>query len=399
MVSLDNRSAVWDSIAEFLTELATPGPMQEIAMQHSRGSIAPYDLIQRDFRELDSAETLRTTWDTERLVLMQSVQGHAHEGHGRFRGSRYPDTSMDDISRALRLDPTWVRAERQTLIDEICAYVDRVIAGDDDAPLSNEDGVGFIGSSMFRDLKVSGGDVLKGLYMGGLRDTPEYRFAMETEYGITIGGGKCYLVDTKVMDDMRLNGDVLAHSAHEEMIDFYRDRGLIYADAGPDTGDLEYLYVRHRRGEGASDDAAVVVAGLLYGVGVAVGVFLADAIDTFEKHVPVFSDQDSGLARGIGERYGDLGVTDEQVKHLAYLAAVPARSSIPVPDSSLRHLLLVDRKHDLTAIESHLRFVQNKPCPVIHLGHENVVNRDFYDYVRARVESMPEPIAKPRRRK
>ena len=66
-------------------------------MYHNRRHVAPYDLIARDFRELDALETLRTTWDNERLILMQSVQGHAHEGHCTFAGRRFPNTTIDDI--------------------------------------------------------------------------------------------------------------------------------------------------------------------------------------------------------------------------------------------------------------------------------------------------------------
>ncbi len=354
-------------------------------MQTLRRGIAPNDTIQMDFRQLDATDNLRTTWDIERLILLQSVQGHAHEGHGRFHNTRYPNTTIDDISRALRLDPVWVRVERQKLIDEIKEYVDRVIRGEEMPHLTNVEGAGLLGSSMFRETTVSGHEVLRGLYLGGLRDDPAIRFPMEAKYGITIGGGKCYLVDTKIMDKMGLDDEILAHGAHEDMIDYYRSVGLIAADHGADGNGLEYVYIRHRRGHGASDDAAVVAAGLLYGIGTAIGVFLADAIDTLEKHVPVFSDQDAELARYIKEHYPKLDVDEADAERLAFLSAVPDNSAIDVPDSSIRHMMLIDRKHDLTAIESHLLFVQGKPCPPIRIGHEEVLNKDFYEYMQQRM--------------
>lgn len=358
-------------------------------MHHARRHVAPYDLIARDFRELDALETLRTTWDIERLIFMQSVQGHAYEGHCAFAGRKYPNTTLDDISRSLRLDPSVVRADRQKLIDEIVAYVDRAIAGDEKPPLANGDGKPLLGSSMFQNLRVPGRDVLRGLYLGGLRDDPEVRFEMESRYGITIGGGKCYLVNTKVMDDLGLHGEILAHGAHEDMISYYRNTGLIVAEEGPDEADLEYMYVRYRRGLGASDDTAIVAAGMLYGLGAAVGVFLADAIDTLEKYVPVFSDQDNKLARRVKASCPDLDLAESDVRHLAFLSAIPEHSRIDVPDCSLRHLLLVDRNHDLTAIESHLLFVQKRHYGTIRIGHENVKNKDFYEYVREKVSSSP----------
>ena len=358
-------------------------------MNYARRGVAPFSLLERDFRALDSAVTLRTTWDIERLILVQSVQGHAHEGHCTFAGHKYPNTSIDDISRSLRLDPKLVRSERQKLIDEIKAYVDRVIAGEENPPFTDEEGKGLLGSGMFRHLDVLGRDVLRGLYLGGLRDDAEIRFDMEARYGITIGGGKCYLVNTRVMDELKLDGDILAHGAHEDMIDYYRQQGLIVADTGPDSGDLEYMYIRFRRGLGASDDTAIAAAGLVYGLGEAVGVFLADAIDTLEKHVPVFSDQDNELARKIEAEYPRLGLDERDVRHIAFLSAIPEYGNLDVPDCSLRRLMLVDRHHDLTPIESHLLFVQRRPFACIPIGHEEVLNRKFYRYVEDRLESSP----------
>ncbi len=358
-------------------------------MYFNRMQVAPYGIIAQDFRELDAAETLRTTWANERLILMQSVQGHAHEGHRVFSGRRYPNTTMDDISRALRIDPVIVRADRQKLIDEITAYADRVMAGDDSCQLANENGEPLLGSSMFHNIDVCGRDVLKGLCLGGLRDDAKVRFEMEARYGITIGGGKCYLVNTKVMEEMGLNGDILAHSAHEDMLDYYRSKGLIVGETGPDMGDLEYMYIRYRRGHGASDDTAIIAAGLVYGFGVAVGVFLADAIDTLEKHVLCFSDQDNALARKIMDKCPDLGISDGDLRHIAYLCATPDEASIQVPDSSLRLLMDIDRESDCTAVESHLLFVQQKKYPNMQIGHEGTGNVDLYEYVRDRVDKSP----------
>lgn len=361
-------------------------------MYHTRLHVAPYDIIQKDFIELDALENLRTNWDTERLILLQSVQGHAHEGHRVFNGMKYPNTTIDDISRSLRLDPAWVRSERQKLIDDVYGYVDRVIAGDTNAPLANQEGEPLLKSSMFRTIQVSGTDVLKGLYLGGLRDDAKVRFDMESKYGITIGGGKCFLVDTEVMDKMGLTGDVLAHSEHGDMIDSYKKSGLIVGEEGPDSGNLEYMYIRFRRGLGASDDTAIIAAGKIYGIDVAVGVFLADMIDTLEKHVPVFSDQDNRLARSIKDRFPDATVSDAELRQITYLSATPENAPIPVPDCSLRHMLSVDRSNDITTMECHFQFIQSRKYPHLHIGSDQVPNGDYYHYVEERLASSPGPL-------
>jgi hypothetical protein len=285
-----------------------------------------------------------------------------------------------------------VRTARQQLIDEIKAYVRKVIAGDNRPLLINDEGLGFLGSGMFNSIDLPGHDVLRGLYLGGLRDDTGTRFDMERRYGINIGGGKCYIVNTSVMEDMGLNGDILAHSSHEDMLEYYRDTGLITADSGADGGDLDYMYIRHRRGRGASDDAAIIAAGLLWGYGTAVGVFLADAIDTLEKYVPIYSDQDEDLARFIGANYKNLDVDESDARKITYLSAVPDEAPIEVPDSSLRHLMAINTAHDLTLIESHLLFVRGIRIPSIKMGSEGTPSHALYAYVRDRIANMPKEL-------
>src|SRR2546429_8840193 len=126
-------------------------------------------MIRQDFHALDSHETLRTTWENEQLILVQSVEGHAHEGHGLFRGNRYPNTTIDHIAQALRLDPVSVKEDRQAMIDTLIWYVERALRGDPNASLVADDGNPLLGISTLRYLSVNPMDVLRGLYLGGLR--------------------------------------------------------------------------------------------------------------------------------------------------------------------------------------------------------------------------------------
>ena len=137
--------------------------------------IAPADMIRRELRYLENRETLRTRLDVEEMIFIQSIVGRAHEGHGGFRGQRYVDTGEDDVAAALRLDPWGVRRDRQQLIDAIGGYVRRAI--EDKAPgyLLDEEGEPLLGIGSFRFMPVDPRDVLRGLYLGGLRDTPEAR--------------------------------------------------------------------------------------------------------------------------------------------------------------------------------------------------------------------------------
>ena len=71
--------------------------MKHHSPHHRPGAALP-EFIRQDFKALNSLETLRTTWPIEQLILIQSVQGHAHEGHALFAGRRFPNTTMDDVA-------------------------------------------------------------------------------------------------------------------------------------------------------------------------------------------------------------------------------------------------------------------------------------------------------------
>ena len=346
--------------------------------------VASDELIREDFHALDARETLRTASYVEELILMQSVEGHAHEGHGLFYGRRYPNTNQDDIARALRRDPAAIKSERQQLIDEIRLFAEEAAGCESPRGIVNGEGRPLLRIGAFRAMTIDCHSVLRGLFMGGLRDCPEIRSVVEDRYGINIGYGKSYMVDQHVMHGMGLSGDRLAREAHEDEIQEFKRRGLIVDGPAEASDHVAYMYIRHRVGTGASDDAAIVVGGLLYDLSTAVGVFLADAIDTLEKYVPIYSDQDKELAEYIEKSYPALDVNRHDVVRLAYLAACP-EGDHEIPDSSLRHMLQIDRKRDQCALESHLLFVAGRPFAPQELDHGQTTNARFYRYIEQRL--------------
>jgi len=354
----------------------------------SSGSVAPPDLIRRDFAFLDARETLRTSRSNEELLLIQSILGRAHEGHGTFRGRSFPNTVLDDVVRALRLDPMAVMGERQSLIDEVRAYARAAAAGMSQTALVDENGTPLIGVSTLRFLQVNPIEVLRGLYLGGLRDDPDIRAEAEKETGLRIGGGRCYFVDFTRMEAMGLTAEDLAHGEWEAHLDMFRQEGLIVDQRESSRRRVYYQYIRHRKGDGASDDAAIAGSGFLWGLSVALGVFLADAVDTLEKYVPRYSDQDEDIALEIEQRCPNLGVGRREVKLLIRVAVATGEDGDTLPDSSLRHLLSIDRDTDLCAIEAHILAVQGTPAPVIGLGHERMPSDEFYAALRKRLKGV-----------
>ena len=356
-----------------------------------RAAVSPAELIREDFQRMLYTMRLRATGPATEVILMQSCEGHAQMGHGAFAGRRFPNTEMEDIVAALGRDPMSVARERQVLIDEVFEWVDRTIEGDAPKTLVNGEGEGLIGCGLLRHLEVDAPDVLRGIYVGGLRDDSELRLHVEQDTGLRIGGGHSRFVDADVMQKMGLDGYHLANGDHADKLEEYRQLGLIVDDPGPSRRDdrVRYMYVRERTGGGTSDDAAIITAGKLYNLSVALGVFLADAIDTLEKFVVEYADQDDDLARHIEEAYPDLDLTLEDVSRIIWLCAVPPEREQPVPDSSLRHLLEIDPHSDQTALESHLAYLRGNPYSRQLIASEDVPNVDFYQWFEARLAAHP----------
>jgi hypothetical protein len=117
-------------------------------------------------------------------------------------------------------------------------------------------------------------------------------------------------------------------------------------------------------------------------------VFLADAIDTLEKYVPQarYGDQDWELAKEIEREYRNLDLTMDDVYALTSVARGSEDGS--VPDSSLRHLLRVDRKVDQCARGAHLLAAAGEPYAPLSLGHRKVPSNQFYAEIKRRVTEI-----------
>lgn len=347
--------------------------------------IAPYEMLREDFRELTSRIVLRTALDVEQLLLIPSVTSHAHIGANVFHGRRYPNTTEDDTVRALRLNTDLVKLDRQNLIDEVKDYATRVMAGESIDTLTNRKGECLMRIGLFRYLDIDPKGIVQGLFLGGLRDEAGVRHEAEKRYNAKIGSGKSHLVNKKVMSELNLSGDILAKEAHENKIEEFKKSGLIVDQPGEDVASM---YIRYVAGPGASDDAAILMAGKLFGLSAAIGVFLADAIDTLEKYTKVHRDQDSDLARFIEQQMPNLGMNRDDAYLLTYLAAVPEGEERVTPDNSVRGFLQVDRKHDLCALESHLLYLMGKPTPMMEIDQGKCTNMAHYRYIESRIAAL-----------
>ena len=344
-------------------------------------------LIRADFDRLLKRERLDVSAAVERLILIQTVEGHAHNGHGAFRPRRFVDVTTADVVRALRLDAAKVKRARQKLIDDVFGWVERAVAGEDATALADADGKPLFSVPFLADFTVEPAAVLRGIYVGGKRDNSDVRAGVEAETGITIGGGSCYVVDADVMREMDLDSEKLSHGAHEDEIEEFRKNGLI-VELPPEKVDddrYRYLYIRDRAGPGHSDDAAFVLAGAIWGVDCALGVFLADAVDTIEKYSEKYTDQDDELSAAVaaGDAYDPSWERD--LKDLTFLSAVPEDDDDLVPDSSLRYFLRVDVDASRCALQNHLDFIAGRPTVPMIVGFDRVLSVKFYRWARERL--------------
>jgi CBS domain-containing protein len=357
--------------------------------------VAPRELIQQDFRNLKSSERLYTSPKIEDLIFMQSIEGRAHNGAGAFNKRSYVNTTIDDIVRALGRSPKATKTKRQELIDEIVEFVDSALGDDPRDRLVTRNGKPFLGIPFFKEKTVNYHDILKGLYLGGLRDDVDIRSMTEELFNIDIGYGRCYLVDTDVMGEMGLDAEDLAHDGNEERLEEFKSLGLIVDETKTkyrDAKHIKYLYIRHHVGPGESDDTAIVASGLMYNVDVALGVFLADAIDTLEKYVSIYRDQDNDLARYIKENYTFLDCDEKDACELSYVAAIPRERIDEVPDSSLRYLLSIDEEAGQSAFETHINFVEGKPIQQMPISHSRVPVTQLYEFIKEKLKTLKKDV-------
>ncbi len=353
--------------------------------------IAPKELIWKDFRKLQHIEELLTDPMVEDLLFMQTIEGHSHNGDGAFNGQAFVDTTINDIVEVLGRDTFIVRAKRQMLIDEIYDFAVRVINGDKLNRLVNIKGEPLMRCPLFLDWEVDGREVLKGLYLGGLMDDFEMRKKVNSKYDTRLGGGKPYLVDMRVMERLGLDGEKLSHGDHEDHLEKYQKEGLIIEPNNVDFlrhSDIRFQYIRHRKGPGVSDDLAVIMGGLLYNTSVALGAYLADAIDTLDKFALKFVEQDDYLAHSIKNGFPELNITDDEVYKYIYMIAIPEGMEEDIPDSSQKYFLKINKDAQMTTLESHYRFINGLPTPSFKIAYERVFNTKLYDFVEKRMKQV-----------
>lgn len=352
--------------------------------------------VNSDYASLLGNVSLRVRDPVRSLLLMQTLIGHAQNGHGKFRHgrfrSKYPNATLDDIVLALLRDPEEIRRQRQEIIDSIFDFTSNIIHCPGYPGYVDSKGKPLLALTLDLGLDDPAA-VLTGIYLAGCMDNFQWRTKVMERYDVDIGGGECVAVDLEAKE-FRMKGLTLEDLAHKEWSDDeirgLEDAGVIIThDAKASTNKLVSAYVRHKKGKGTSDDLAIVLAGRLYGKDAAIGAFLCDAVDTWDKYaerlVPGGQDEHLGaLVRGqedvIRNAYPNFKIpSEEEVVRFIYTISLEKANNHAISNSQ-RYMLQVDELAGQSAMESHLNYVMGNHYSPMFLGHinSNVTNVELY---------------------
>jgi len=394
--------------------------------------LPPKELVVADFYDLLDTVPLRTDETNRKLLLMQTIQGHSNMADGKFRTHeekaeciKYPNVVIDDIALILAKDkrlgmtPAQVKKKRLDNIMEIKDLMMRIIKGERISRLETAKGEPLLGIPFFKKIEITNPiNVLTGFYLGSIMDnyTTWRKQVEKVPYNLKMGGGECVAVDMRKLNketlDKILKDDpseslamqlaprsnegfhlgVLAQEEWEDHIKLLTKYKVIKEKPKvKSTKDIRSAYVRYKKGKGVSDNAAIVMAGVLYGkkdkqdgIETALGVFLADAVDTFDKYLPVIHKY--GLDECIGEeikKSGKINLTRKDKLNFIFMSAIHPKKKMP--DCSQRYFLQIDNETGDTAIENHLTYISGGTPNSMTFGHKaphvGVSSDDFYETI------------------
>ncbi|RJQ15839.1 hypothetical protein C4573_06835 [Candidatus Woesearchaeota archaeon] len=372
------------------------------------------------------------------VILMQSVQGHAHEGHvafatghkdtkdiirstlkregkrnGYMHGDvhvRYQNATIEDVIAAIGkkkenkgVTVPGIHDERQEYIDEIIRWkniVTRYLLRKSDRPvqiykLVNEQGSPLLDYGLFDHTMLKHPEVvLIGLAIGGLLDNHEYRRKAEAAFKIDLHQGICVPINLRSLSQQNLTLQDLARNGGELSLDELTNKGVIPKKTVDWTQNFCTGYFELKKGFGVSDDAAFLALCLMYGFEAGLGFFLADAIDTLDKSASVitYGGQDEALSKKVfGDlRTGKLGIRlkEEDVLRVIYLASVDVDVRNCYPSCSQRRFLELNKSR-LSALDSHIIFYHHitdagTSPPFLRIAVQKESNSKFYENFKNR---------------
>ena len=365
-----------------------------------------HDLVRTDLESMERTIDLDLEEGVARVLLVQSVMGHAQNGHGEFgkAGYVYPDATIPDIIAGAGMDIQRIKAARQQLVDDVYEWVDKALEGSATRLVLR--GKPLLGVKFLRHHGIDPEYVLKGMVLAGYMDNFNARMDTIDHFKTTIkgdpliiGGGETYLVDMNALVTAGLNIPFLEQQRHdEESIQYLRDLGVIVQKFGRGN---EQAYFRRKIGPGTSDDLAFIMVGKLYGqqdlelgISAMLGAFVVDAIDTYDKCVsfPVQNGLDERLAEYIQlawkEEHDQPLVSQEEIRTIIYYSAKSNNPRVSASSSHRRFVQFGGDEQYKPALEAHVYFVMGREPDPFHIGFEGTPSQVFYPRAQKRADHM-----------
>jgi len=287
-------------------------------------NIAPDYLIQKDFSNLITEDIMYTSDKSKVYAWILAITGHAANGHGAFnrrgKSSRFPNTTVNDILKALSKHPDISKFVDDGLIpnkdyfnpeilrkevqshgpDKLVRIVENYFNGPPNQKFYTiKKGTNLCGLVFDSDYVIDMLESLRGYRFSGGMDTGFFREKAALRYkwmmgwGDTVAGNipevKKHFCSLTELSEKKYEHSRFFHLLnHKKMMGVFKKLGMIADIDEPDFDELERkqgkkvtwdlikekysfninwdwenIYVREKRGKGISDDIAVTNAGFL----------------------------------------------------------------------------------------------------------------------------------------
>ena len=320
-------------------------------------------LAQQDYQDFSGRVELDCSDFAKKHLCIQSIQGHAQAGHCSFHRKAFSNTTIENVVEAVGEDGLEdFKRERQTEIDRVFDWVKRATRGEKLKKFML-DGKPLFGINIFNELEIENmDDVLKGISLGSVMDNFRWRQKVFERYRHQMGGGECLAVNVERLKSLNLGLRDLSELENEKwLVRWLEEERVISGDfvTKSDSG-FSCGYVRYKSGFGISDDASVINAGVLYSRDAALGLFLADGTDTWDKCSSIIlkGGQDEYLGKIVKDA-GKIKLSEEDIVDFIYLSSISPLRPSGYPDSSQRYFLQINPKTGMSAIRIHLRFIEH----------------------------------------
>ncbi|MBL7170062.1 MAG: hypothetical protein ISS48_03510 [Candidatus Aenigmarchaeota archaeon] len=364
----------------------------------------------KDLEILLSQEELDFEDETTLRLYVQTIGGHASEGHTAFFKNPCLTTHIEiaqalseiiyDVYKIQEMSPDEFKGEAANFlmlkneedIKSLEEFVYQIIEGKKPKRLRDKKRRNLFGHCLYDEIILKNPlNFLKGAWVGSLMDSAETRVEVEKKFGIAIGKGEIFLGNWQALVRYRGKLDNLAVTEHsQEDITLMKEEGLLFEE-GEVNDKFQQVYVRYKKGQkdthykqsknyvGVHDGLMVLLAGIVYGTDGALGLNALDIVDTLDKNIKHFikGGWDEKIGRIIEENQEliaknhnkNFELDKETLYDLIYLGAIPQDKAgrrhrrrrgkgIELDSPSTRYLNKIEK--ETTTLRSYIQFLEGE---------------------------------------